>query len=101
MAKKVTTQVVAHQEINLNTTISFKLAQRMSTLGSMRGDSVSSLAARAQVSTGTIYRFLNAGIRAYNPTINTLAKLAGAFKLPVHAFIDLSKTGKAAITSKK
>lgn len=83
---------------DLSKTYSFKLANRISALGSLHRDTVTSLAERADLSPSTIYRFLWAGVRAYNPTLNTLVKLSGAFKMPLSTFVDTSPTARAALT---
>lgn len=95
MSKK--NQVVILQQ-EPSKSASFKLANRISALGSLHQDTVTSLAQRAELSTGTIYRFLWAGVRAYNPTLNTLMKLSKAFKMPLSTFVDTSPAARAALT---
>ena len=101
VATQVSTQVSTRVSTpELTSSMSFKIAKNISLLGNHHGDNVSSAALRAGLSTSTVYRFMNAGVRAYNPTLRTLTKLAGAFKTPLHDFVNVTKTGRAALISK-
>lgn len=76
---------------DLSKSPAYLLAHRIGSLGNQHRDTVAGLAARAQVSPRTIYRFMNSGISAYNPTINTLVKIAGAYKMTLSAFTDIGR----------
>jgi transcriptional regulator with XRE-family HTH domain len=82
-------QIVA--EPNHAISFSYKQALRLTKLGNAYGFTVTRLAEKAGLSTSTVYRFLNAGLRAYNPQSSTLVKLAGAFKMPLHDFVNQTK----------
>lgn len=56
--------------------IIMKVAKKIATVGTRKGFSVTTLAAKAKVSRGTLTRILNSAVVPYNPTINTVSKLA-------------------------
>jgi transcriptional regulator with XRE-family HTH domain len=87
-------------QVDLSKTPVFLIARNISSLGNNHGDNIRSLAHRANLSPSTLYRWMNCGIRAYNPTLNTMLKLSAAFKTPFHAFVNTTKAGRAALIAK-
>lgn len=74
----------------MTTSVTYKVAKKMSQLGNARGFTVETLSAKSDVSKSTIRRILNTNIENYNPTLNTVTKLAKAFKMPLSHFMDFN-----------
>lgn len=70
--------------------VTYKLAKQMSHLGNIQGLTVATLAEKSDVSATTIRAILNTDIKARNPKLSTLVKLARGFRTPLSNFMDLT-----------
>ena len=78
----------------MSTDVTFQLAQKVSSLGNKQHMTLKSLSEKSDVSTSTIRAILNTRIKARNPKLSTIEKLAHAFKQPLNQFMDFAHKTK-------
>lgn len=73
-----------------NVDYSYKLAKKISILGSRKGLTINTLAEKSDVSATTIRSILNTRTKSRNPKLSTIVKLAHGLKTPLIELMDFT-----------
>ena len=82
-----------YKKVEPNT--SYRLAIAVARLGNAKDLTAKALADKSDLSPSTVYSLMNAGVKAYNPKLSTLTKLAKALGTPLSSLLETRKSVSA------